>query len=73
MNNQQSAGLAEPPDGAVVGESVPRENEITDMEKSIVSELVGIMKSKGEPFVSMSDKELREKAVEKLQDRGVIR
>jgi len=70
---EHSAGLAKPPEGVIAGESVPRENGLSDKEKEIVWRFVGKMKSKGKPFVDMKDSELRKKAEEKLVERGVIR
>lgn len=73
MRSTDTRGMAPPPEGALVGESVPRENELTEREETLVNELMGAMKAKGEPFTTMSEGELRERAVEKLQERGVIR
>lgn len=69
----ESEGMAPPPEGVIAGESVPRENELSDREEALIQELVGKMKGRGEPFASMSDNELRERAVNKLQEKGVIR
>ena len=73
MNSVTSSGMAEPPEGVLVGESVPRENELSDKEEAIVQEFIGQMKARGRPFVAMSDKELRERAENKLVEKGVIR
>lgn len=60
------AGLAEPPEGVITGDSVPRENEDADRERAAVDEMVGVLK--GHPaHQGKTDDELREIAREKLQ------
>lgn len=73
--NQQSddRALTPPPEGVISGDSIPRENELDDREEQKVQEFIGVAKSKGEPWVSMTDEELREKAIETLAEHGVIR
>ena len=66
-------GTSEPPEGVVAGENVPRENELTDKEESMIEELANQMVAKGEPYVSMSQDERESKAQEVLQSKGVIR
>ncbi len=61
----ESAGLSEPPEGVITGDSVPRENEEGGVEESRIQEMVGIMKTK-EAYRRKSDSELREIAKEKL-------
>lgn len=60
-------GLAEPPEGAIVGESVPRENEDDDRHDQAVEELVGWMK--GHPaFADLSESEIEAAAREKVKE-----
>jgi len=72
MNGEvRTEGLAPPPEGVLTGESVPRENERTEKERVAIQRLARTMK--GYPaFSDLSDAELREKAVQRLQQRGVI-
>lgn len=58
--------LAEPPEGVLVGESVPRENEQDDIEQAAIEEMVGLLKTRP-AYRAKSDSELREIAKEKLQ------
>jgi len=60
-----SSPLAEPPEGVIAGDSIPRENELTDREEQMIQEAVGIMKTK-DAYARMGDDELREKAKEIL-------
>lgn len=61
-----SRGMAEPPEGAIVGESVPRENETEDRRREMVDRVVGELK--GHPaFRGRSDSELRELARERVE------
>ncbi len=57
--------LAEPPEGVLVGEDVPIENQETGFEEAMIQDAVGIMKTK-EAYRGKSDSELREIAKEKL-------
>lgn len=56
--------LSKPPEGAVVGEDVPRENEQLEVEDSKIEEAMNALKTRGEPYMSMDESELREKAIE---------
>lgn len=60
-------GLSEPPEGALVGESVPRENEEEDRYEQKVQEAVGIMKTMP-AYQDLSDDELRERAEERMKE-----
>ena len=61
-----NSGLAEPPEGALVGESVPRENEEDDRHEQEIEELVGLMK--GHPAYSdLSETEIEEAARRKVK------
>lgn len=64
---RHSEGLAEPPEGAISGDSVPRENEADEEWRMKVEELVGILKTR-EPYHGRSDAELREIAREKYME-----
>jgi len=57
--------LSKPPEGATVGESVPRENEAGDWEE--INRMMSQLKSRGQPWVSMNDSELRKRARKKLE------
>jgi len=72
-NTASSVGLSRPPEGVIAGEDVPRENERGDKEEALIQECVGLLKSKGEPFTKMRDSEIRERAIELLQKKGVIK
>lgn len=61
-------GLSEPPEGAIVGESVPRENERNEAEEAAITELAGLLKAYP-AYRGRSESELREIAREKLQER----
>lgn len=59
--------LSKPPEGALVGEDVPRENELDDWDETLIQRIEALLKSHGDPYVSMSDAEIREQAINKLQ------
>lgn len=59
-------GMAEPPEGAIVGEDVPRENE-DGYDEAVIQEMVGILRSLGRPYIDMNKAEIRERAVDKLR------
>ena len=73
MEKGNMVGVSPPPEGALVGESVPRENTLTEREESMIEEVANQMVSKGEPYTLMSQGEREEKAKELLQSNGVIR
>lgn len=54
--------LAEPPEGVTAGESVPRENEADDRRAAALAEVKATLKTRGEPYRSMSESELTERA-----------
>lgn len=64
-----SVGLSEPPEGVVVGESVPPENTEADneFERVEVESMMGVLKSRGVPFTTMTKDELEQKAREYLR------
>ena len=53
-----------PPEGVLAGESVPRENEESEVDDSEIEEIMNELKQRGEPYLSMSKEERREKALE---------
>ena len=54
----------QPPEGVLAGESVPRENEESEVDDSEIEEIMNKLKQRGEPYISMSHEERREKALE---------
>lgn len=66
FNTESSKGLAEPPEGVISGEDVPVENQLDEFDEKSIQECIGIMKTRGEPYTSMADSELREKSREIL-------
>lgn len=64
--------MTEPPEGALSGESVPRENGLDDREEQAIQEVVAKLKSKGEPWIKMSDSEIRKRVKDHLVDSGEI-
>lgn len=63
-------GMSEPPEGAIVGDSVPLENQEVDIEDSKIDRIVGELKLRGEPYIGMKRKELESKAVEIIESYG---
>jgi len=47
----------------LAGEDVPMENEQEQVEESKIQKIMNKLKQRGEPFTSMSEGELREKAL----------
>lgn len=66
MSGSSQNGLSAPPEGALAGESVPRENDQEDVEDAALDEAVGILKTRPE-YHGRSDDELREIARDKLR------
>lgn len=60
-------GIREPPEGAIVGESVPVENDRDRLDEGRVAELAGVLKAHP-AYHGRSDSELREIAREKLEE-----
>jgi hypothetical protein len=54
-------GLAEPPEGVVSGESVPRENEAEGTREAEIQRMVGVLKARQE-YQGYTDQDLREVA-----------
>lgn len=72
MEPRQSVGLAKPPEGALAGENVPRENERDGQVQTLIDRVAAELKSNGEPYTDMTESELKECAVKKLRNAGVI-
>lgn len=62
--------LTEPPEAVLCGESVPLENQQDDLDELHIKRTMNLLKTRGEPFTSMSETELRERAVELLRKYG---
>jgi hypothetical protein len=60
-------GLAEPPEGAIVGENVPVENDQEDIDEATVDAVAGELKAKP-GYSELTETELREKAREFLRN-----
>lgn len=60
--------LAEPPEGVIAGEDVPLENQQEDFKEKEIEEMMGRLKSIGRPFSEMKKSELREKAINRLEE-----
>ena len=73
MTQGETEGFAKPPEGVIAGENVPRENELTDKEESLIEEVANQMLENGEPYISMSQEGRKQKAQDILQANGVIR
>lgn len=65
--NGTSAAMAEPPEGALVGENVPVENDEDGFEEAMIQEMIARLKTY-ETYHGRSDDELREIAIDKLQE-----
>lgn len=66
MSGSSQHGLSEPPEGALAGETVPRENDEEEVDRALLDEAVGILKTRPE-YHGRSDDELREIARDKLR------
>jgi hypothetical protein len=66
-----NAPMAEPPDGVLSGEDVPRENEQHDIDETLIEEVMAMLKGRGKPYSNMNETELEEKAVETIREHGV--
>lgn len=53
-----------PPEGVLTGESVPRENEESEVDDSEIERIMNELKQRGEPYLSMPEEERRDKALE---------
>jgi len=65
MDNSGSLPLSVPPEGVLAGEPVPRENE--EWIETEIDRMIGVLKQQGKPFASMSEAELRDRAVDRLE------
>jgi hypothetical protein len=64
--------MARPPEGAIVGEDVPKENELEEYERTMIDENVSRLKSHPR-FNGWDENEIREKVIEQMQKKGVIK
>ena len=55
-----------PPAGVLAGESIPVENDRQDLEESRLEEVMNALKARGEPYTSMSESELEDRAIDTL-------
>lgn len=65
----QNKGLSKPPEGVLVGESVPVENDRYEIEESKIEEVAAQLKAHP-TFGTASESERREKAIELLEKYG---
>jgi len=72
MKRNNVIGVSTPPEGVISGDSIPRENELTEKEESLIEELANQMTENGKPYTEMSQREREKKAQKILQDNGVI-
>lgn len=63
-------GHAPPPEGVLVGESVPRENEQTEHDEAHLQQVMNRMKAHGKPYRERTESELRERAIRLLETYG---
>lgn len=59
--------LSDPPEGVLAGEDVPVENQAEEFTEAEIQRVEAALKKRGEPYLSMSDSELREKARERIE------
>jgi hypothetical protein len=62
--------MSEPPEGVLVGEDVPRENEQHEIDEVLIEAVMATLKVRGKPYTDMNDAELEEKAVEAIRESG---
>lgn len=67
---RNSKAMSRPPEGAFKGESVPVGSEPDEYDREEIEKISHVLKSRGEPYISMSESELREKALELWNDKG---
>jgi len=65
-----SMSIAEPPEGALAGEDVPVENDSEGFNESEIQEIIGMLKTRGKPYIEMKQYELRERAIEIINETG---
>lgn len=63
-----TGAMSAPPEGALAGETVPPGSEPDAFEESVIQRVMAEMKARGEPYTEMSEHELRERALELLQE-----
>jgi hypothetical protein len=65
----QTQTIREPPEGVLVGEDIPLENQEHDRKQSDIEEIIAQLKLRGEPYSEMDESALRERA-ERLLEGG---
>lgn len=61
--------LSPPPEGAIAGENIPRENE--EYSETVIEEAKNALKTQHRMYRKMSSDELEERAVKLLRKNGV--
>lgn len=72
MKPRQAVGMAKPPEGALAGENVPRENERDEQVQTLIRRMAAELKARGSPYTEMGATERKEHAKKKLRNAGVI-
>lgn len=72
MHTTNHTATTGPPEGVTAGESVPRENEVDEQTASLIDLVKTRLKHHGEPFRSMPESELEERALDILHRAGVL-
>jgi len=67
---RRTKAFKEPPDGVISGESVPVGSEEDNIYNSDIEKIMNKLKQRGEPYISMSEEDRREKALEIWHKRG---
>jgi hypothetical protein len=63
--------MARPPEGAIVGESVPAESEPDEQTEQLIEHMMNWIKANDPSGTEMSNDERRERAKERLRSMGV--
>lgn len=64
MRQTSHKAISEPPEGVFAGESVPHDSEPDSYDEDLLQRVEAQLKARGEPFATMSESELRERALE---------
>lgn len=67
--NRKGMPMVEPPEGVTSGENVGMGSEPDEIKRANLDMVVSLLKEKGEPYVSMSESKLEDKAVEILEEK----
>lgn len=62
MDQNFTGTMREPPEGALTGEDVPRENDHDEQTEATIKEVMNALKLRGEPYTDMDESTLRERA-----------